>query len=137
MFPYRDIGWRYWSVLAGLLIADRAGWPAALPLAIGLSAAQLAHFGCRTRSFTAFPVQVRSAYLAILLIAAWPPANWLLWVPAVGTPVQVLFGYCALARMLSLAPWNRRQPLSWSLVWRTFTARPSHDARPPALSSAG
>jgi len=82
------------------------------------------HFRLREGSFAAFPVQVRLAYTAILLVALWTPMNWLFWIPAIGTPAQVLFGYCALARCLSLLPWNRREPLSRRLVWRTFAAKP-------------
>ncbi|MBX3346336.1 MAG: hypothetical protein KF806_13480, partial [Nitrospira sp.] len=37
-----------------------------------------------------------------------------------GTTARVLVGYCLLARTLSLAPWNRRQPLTWSMLRRTF-----------------
>ena len=37
---------------------------------------------------------------------------------------MVLVGYCPLARMLSLLPWNRRQPLSVALVRRTFLSAP-------------
>ena len=64
------------------------------------------------------------AYTALLLLSLWQPMRWLFWIPAVGTPAQVLFGYCTLARCLSLLPWNRQQPLSWSLLWRTFIAPP-------------
>jgi hypothetical protein len=56
----------------------------------------------------------------MLLLALWEPLNWLFWLPAIGTPAQVLFGYCTLARCLSLMPWNRREPLSTELVRRTF-----------------
>jgi hypothetical protein len=64
------------------------------------------------------------AYTGMLLLALCGPMNWLFWVPAIGTPLQVMFGYCALARCLSLLPWNRREPLSWRLVWHTFSAPP-------------
>jgi Na+/pantothenate symporter len=53
---------------------------------------------------------------AILLLALWTPMNWLFWVPAIGTLAQVLFGYCLLARCLSLLSRNRRAALSWHLV---------------------
>jgi hypothetical protein len=76
----------------------------------------------REGGFSAFPVQVRLAYTALLLLALWEPMNWLFWLPAIGTPAQVLFGYCTLARCLSLLPWNRGEPFSWRLVWRTFSA---------------
>ena len=107
-----------------LLIVGLAGWFEAFYLATGLSIVQVIHFRLRASSFAAFPVQVRLAYTAMLLIALWGPMNWLFWVPAIGTPAQVLFGYCTLARCLSLLPWNRVEQLTWRLVWRTFVSRP-------------
>jgi hypothetical protein len=124
MILYRDISWWYWAVTAVLLIVGLAGWFEAFYLAAALSVVQVVHFRLREGSFAAFPVQVRLAYAAILILALWKPMNWLFWIPAIGTPAQVLFGYCALARCLSLLPWNRREPLSWHLVWRTFVSRP-------------
>lgn len=124
MILYREISWWYWAVTSVLLIVGLAGRFEAFYLAIGLSAFQVVHFRLREGSFAAFPVQVRVAYTGILLLALWPPLHWLFWVPAIGTPAQVLFCYCTLARLLSLLPWNRREPLSWRLVWRTFVSRP-------------
>jgi hypothetical protein len=124
MIHYREISWWYWAVTSLLLIAGLAGRFEAFYLAAGLSAFQVAHFRLREGSFGAFPVQVRVAYTALLLLALWGPMNWLFWVPAIGTPAQVLFGYCTLARCLSLLPWNRREPLSWRLVRRTFISPP-------------
>jgi hypothetical protein len=124
MILYRELSWWYWAVTAVLLIIGLAGWFEAFYLAAGLSAIQVAHFRLREGRYAAFPVQIRMAYTTILLLSLWEPLNWLFWVPAIGTPAQVLFGYCALARCLSLLPWNRRGPLSWRLVWRTFVSPP-------------
>lgn len=124
MILYREISWWYWAVTSVLLIVGLAGRFEAFYLAIVLSAFQVVHFRLREGSFAAFPVQVRVAYTGILLLALWPPVHWLFWIPAIGTVAQVLFGYCTLARLLSLLPWNRREPLSWRLVWRTFVSRP-------------
>lgn len=124
MIQYREISWWYWAVTSVLLFAGLAGWQTAFYLAAGLSAWQIIHFCWREGSLTAFPVQVRIAYTAMLLLALWEPMNWLFWVPAIGTPAQVLFGYCTLARCLSLLPWNRSEPVSWRLVRRTFFSPP-------------
>lgn len=124
MILYREISWWYWAVTAALLIVGLSDRFEAYYLAAGLGAVQTVHFRLRSGRFSAFPVQVRLAYTAILLLALWEPMNWLFWVPAFGTPAQVLFGYCALARCLSLLPWNRSVPLSWGLVWRTFVSPP-------------
>jgi hypothetical protein len=124
MILYRELSWWYWAVTAVLLITGLAGWFEAFYLAAVLSAVQIVHFRFREGRFAAFPVQVRAAYTAILLLALWTPMNWLFWVPGIGTLAQVLFGYCLLARCLSLLFWNRRDPLSWRLVWRTYSSPP-------------
>jgi hypothetical protein len=124
MILYKELSWWYWTVTSVLLIVGLAGRFETFFLATALSAVQVIHFRLREGSYAAFAVQVRVAYTGTLLLALWGPMNWLFWAPAIGTPLQVMFGYCAVARCLSLLPWNRRQPLSWRLVWRTFSAPP-------------
>lgn len=136
MILYRQISWWYWAVTAVLLLVGLSGRFAAVWLAALLSVIQVIHFRIRSGRFGAFPVQVRLAYAALLMVGLWGPMNWLLWLPAIGTPPLVLFGYCALARCLSLMPWNRRQPLSWRLVWCTFVARPTRGNILQGLPSA-
>lgn len=124
MIMYREPSWWFWAVTSLFLIVGLAGRFEAFYAATLLSVFQIVYFRLREKSFGAFPVQVRIAYTGILLIALWGPMQWLFWVPAVGTVAQVLFGYCTLARCLSLMTWNRRAPLSWRLVWHTFATRP-------------
>lgn len=133
MIFYREVSWWYWAATAVLLIIGLLGRFEAFQLAVALSVVQIIHFRLRQGRFAAFPVQVRVAYTAILLAALWQPLNGLFWVPAIGTTAQVLFSYCFLARSLSLLPWNRREALSWQLIWRTYTAPPVKDllAAPP------
>jgi len=76
----------------------------------------------REGELAAFPVQVRAAYLALLVAGLYPPLGFIHWVQLVGTWAMVLVGYCPLARALSLLPWNRSQPLSAALVRRTFVS---------------
>ena len=124
MIAYRNISWWYWLATVGLLTAGLAGWTAAFLAAIGLSVVNLVHFWMREEKLTAFPVQVRLAYLGILAVAYWEPIRILYWIPFAGTWAMVLFGYCPLARILSLMPWNRSEPMSPDLVKRTFLSRP-------------
>lgn len=124
MLLYREISWWYWAAMALLLLLGLAGRSEAFSLAIALGVAQILHFRLREGRFAAFPVQVRLVYTAILLFAAWCPMNWLFWPQAIATCAQVAFGYCLLARCLSLLPWNRREAFSWRLAWRTFSAPP-------------
>jgi hypothetical protein len=124
MILYRELSWWYWAATAILLAIGLGGHFEAFYLAIALSAVQVVHFRWLTGGFAAFPTQVRIAYTGMLLVALAPHLHWLYWIPGIGTPAQVLFGYCTLARLLSLMPWNRSEPLSWRLVWRTFASRP-------------
>ncbi|RRQ21561.1 hypothetical protein [Thiohalobacter thiocyanaticus] len=124
MFEPRDIGWWYWLATVILLSVGLAGWPQAFALAIALTVLQLLHYMLREKSIEAFPVQVRIGYLLLLLLA-WPePLQWIYWIPAIGTWAQVIFGYCTMARLVSLLPWNRRETFSWALVRRTFLSPP-------------
>ena len=120
MTRIHDFGWWYWLLTVGLLGTGLFGWPMAIYLAILLCAVQIGHVLWLTRDVTAFPVQVRVAYLAMLIAGLWEPLQWIHWMQLAGTTARVLVGYCLLARTLSLAPWNRRQPLSFALLRRTF-----------------
>ena len=108
----RDLAWWYWLTTVGLLASGLLGWTNGIPLAIFLCAVQVIHFGWRTCSITALPVQVRVTYLLLLALGLWTPLQWIHLVQVIGTSARVLVGYCLLARTLSLAPWNRVEPLS-------------------------
>jgi hypothetical protein len=123
MIDYRELSWRYWFVTACLLTAGVAGFPTGFLLAIGLTVIQLVHFAIREGSMTAFPV-VRFWYLMLLLVALPGPMQVLYWIPTVGTWAQLIFGYCTMARCVSLLPWNRKEAFSAGLVTRTFLSRP-------------
>jgi len=118
--PKLDLNWGYWLLTAGLLAAGLSGWSAGIFLAITLTVIQIAHVIWLNRDLTAFPLQVRAVYLAMLIAGLWGPLQWIHWLQLVGTSARVLTGYCLLARTLSLAPWNRRQPLSVGLIKRTY-----------------
>lgn len=124
MIEYRSVSWWYWLASACLLTAGLAGWQAGFPLAIGVTIVQVIHFAVRQRSVTAFPVQVRLGYLLLLLVALPAPMQWLYWLPMIGTWAQLLFGYCLMARLVSLLPWNRTQPFSLVLLKRTLISAP-------------
>jgi hypothetical protein len=120
MRSIHDLGWWYWFLTVILLAAGLFGKPEALLLAMALCAVQTIHVTRLTQDITAFPVQVRITYLAMLVAGLWEPLQWIHWIQLVGTTARVLIGYCLLARTLSLAPWNRWQPLSFALIKRTF-----------------
>jgi len=131
----RSIVWRYWLAMDVLIAGMLAGCPVAPSLAIALGIVQTIHFAARTQSLTAFQVQVRAAYLALLAAGFWPPLEFIHWVQLAGTTAFVTAGYCPLARMLALLPWNRQQPLTPALVWRAFATPPVRGSIVQALAA--
>jgi len=116
--------WWVWLVTAALLAFGLAGRPFAFLAAIILSVAQSIVFVLRERSLISFPVQIRVAYTLLLLVCYIPVMRWLYVLPTAGTFVLVLVGYCPMARILSLLPWNRTAPITLDLVRRTFLSPP-------------
>lgn len=124
MIEYKSIGWWYWLVTAGLLTYGVTKDPIGFLLAIGLTVFQLIHFVIRERGIKTFPVQVRFWYLMLLLVALPEPLELIYWIPTIGTWAQIIFGYCTMARLVSLLPWNRTEPFTSDLVIKTFFSRP-------------
>src|SRR5262245_9327642 len=112
----QEATWWIWLITAVLLSLGLAGFEPAFIIALALSAAQLLGFFWKHRSWRAIPVQIRLTYVALLAVAWMLPVPWLFWSPALGTFALVLFGYCLLARLLSLMPWNRTKPISLDLI---------------------
>jgi len=133
----QDWTWWVWLVSACLLLVGLMGMPKAFPATLLLSIAQFILFLARERAFKAFPVQLRLAYTLLLTICLLPPMRWLYWLPAVGTSALVIFGYCLMARMLSLLAWNRAEPITIDLLRRTFLSRPRLLDRAESVSWAG
>lgn len=77
---------------------------------------QIIHVRSLIHDLTAFPAQMRVAYLAMLLAGLWGSLQWIHWMQLVRTNTRVLIGYCFLAWTLSLTPWNRWQPLTFALL---------------------
>ena len=124
MIDYKDVGWWYWLVLAGLVNVSQYGEFDGYTWVIVVAAVHLLHYVLREASWTAFSVQVRLAFLAYVSLAYFEPLQWLYWVPAFGLIARVLLGYCLLARMLMLLPNNRAVALTWSFVANAFLAAP-------------
>ena len=122
----KDLVWRYWLITDALLIAGISGWHYGYLLAIALCTLQVVHFGLREHwDMAAFPVQVRLAYLLLLILALWEPLRFIYLLQIIGTTAMVLFNYCFLARVMALMPWNREQALSLGLLVRTFLTAPT------------
>ena len=122
---HHEPSWWVWLVTALLLAVGLAGEPAGFAAAIGVSLLQTGyHFVRAQQSWKPFPVQIRVGYTALLVAGLLPFLHWLNWLPAVGTTAFLLFGYCPMARLLSLVAWNRAEPLSFDLLRRTFLTPP-------------
>ena len=124
MFEFRSIGWWYWLATVCLLTAGLGGWSTGFSVAVAVTGVQIIHFALRDRSVTSFTVQVRLAYLLLILVALPEPLQWIYWLPTAGTWALVMFGYCTMARTVSLLPWNRKEALTLALIKRTFLSRP-------------
>jgi hypothetical protein len=120
----RSLRWWYWTSTAGLLGAALAGWGPGLAAAAAWVAFQLAHYLAREGTLRAFPAQTRIAYLALLAAGTWPPLGFVHVLQLAGTCISVTTGYCLLARLVSLLPWNRTQPLTLERLGRTFATGP-------------
>lgn len=124
MLMFNKISWWLWLATVIFLTAGVFGWTPGFYIAILLAVFQLIYFSITEERFSAFPVQIRIAFLLVVLIPLWEPLRFLYWIPVAGIWVLVLTGYCLMARILSLVPWNRKEPLSASLIKRTFLAPP-------------
>ena len=120
----RRLRWWYWLATACLLAASLCGWDAGLWFTMAFVAVQLAHYRALQGSMCAFPVQTRVAFLALLAVGSFPPLGFIHWMQLAGTCATVGLDYCTLARIMSLLPWNRTQPLTFRRVWRTFVSSP-------------
>ncbi|MDH5649307.1 MAG: hypothetical protein OEY67_06590 [Gammaproteobacteria bacterium] len=127
MFIFKDLYknsiWWYWLATIPLLAMGVAGQVEAIYLAMVLTVIQFVHYRIADEKIS-FRVQVRAYYLGLLVMGLWAPLFWIHWVQLIGTTAMVLFGYCTLARLSSLLPWNRTAVLNWDLVKRTFFSAP-------------
>ena len=75
---------------------------------------------------SASPVQARIFYLLWVTVGTYVPhMTVLLTIATLGLIGNLFFDYCALARLMVLLPWNRREKLSFSLVARVFLTPPA------------
>ena len=76
-------------------------------------------------SVTPFPVQVRIAYLVWVAIGTYVHyMDFLMYITMVGLASNLFVGYCPLARMMYLMPWNRDDAFSVGLLTRVLFSPP-------------
>ncbi len=109
----REATWWTWMLIATLLIAGLGGNEAARQAAMAVAAAQALLYFAINRSLLHFPTQVRVVYALWMAASFVPELTFMYWIQTAGTTALVLCGYCPLARMLLVLPWNRSVPLTW------------------------
>jgi hypothetical protein len=134
MIRWKEMDWWYWLVTDCLLIGGLVGWSWGIYPVIALTMIQAVHYFSRERRIAAFPVQVRLGYLLLLVLGTYPPLGFIHWIQLAGTTAVVTVGYCPLARIMVLMPWNRSRPLSFALVWNTIVSPPVTGSVLTALS---
>lgn len=135
MLEFKDIGWWFWLVTGGLLSAGLLGHPLFFERAIGFSLFQMVYFMISDQDVKSFAAQVRLFYTLLLLLALPAPMQIIYWAPLVGTWIRVLFGYCIMARLISLLRWNRNAPLNFATLKRTFLTPPTRGSVLQQLNS--
>lgn len=135
----KNPAWLVWLATVILLACGLAGSTPGFVGAIALSFAQTVFFLLKHPSLRTMSVQIRFAFTLLLLVCLIPGLRWLYWLPTLGTSAMLVFGYCPMARFLSLLPWNRREPLTAGLIGRTFFSAPviSRPGAPALLDGCG
>ena len=73
-----------------------------------------------------FPVQVRIAYFAWVAVGTYVPHMVVfMYITFVGLATNLFLGYCPLARMVYLLPWNRNEKFSLNLLRRVVFSPPA------------
>ena len=83
-----------------------------------------------------FPVQVRIAYVIWVAAGTYVPGLIILmYITLAGLATNLFLGYCPLARMMCLLPWNRDEALSLDLLRRVFVSPPMAGKFEPSTPS--
>lgn len=126
----------YWQLTALLLAAHFAGWAHAMALAIALTAWQAVHVAWVRRTLWTLDVQLRVAYMGLLMLGLVEPLWPIHAVQFVGVNALLVVDYCLLARLLVLMPWNRVEPLTAQLVRKALFTAPTPLAIHKVLKTA-
>lgn len=117
-------GWWIWLVITAFIALSLLVERNFIQPAIVVSIGNVLWQWWRNDYRLAFAVEVRATYTLLLLLGTLPLQQWVHWVQLLGTSALLVFDYCPLARMLSLAPWHRREAFTQQLFLRTFFSKP-------------
>jgi hypothetical protein len=124
VIPRLDTSRWLWLLTGCAVAAHLAGWRAGISVAAALTVARGLDQALRFRTRGTLPMQVRALALAVMLLGSRPGWHALLFMQLVGISIRVIFDYCLAARLLSLLPWNREQPLTSAFVRAAFLTPP-------------
>jgi hypothetical protein len=110
---YTEVNWWIWAVVAGCLLWGLTGELLARHLAMAISATFAVIYLSRHGNVRHFPTQVRVAYALWMAASFVPELTFMYWIQTAGTTALITLGYCPLARLLLIFPWNRTVPLTW------------------------
>ena len=112
---WKCLTWWYWVASAGLIGIWLLGFEMALEGALALTFVHAMHMSIASYPGS-FQTQIPIGYLLLLIAGMWEPLRVVHWAQLVGTITMVVVGYCPLARLLTLLPWNRDEPFSLNLL---------------------
>lgn len=124
ILPKQDLDWWYWLATIPFLTVGVMGETYGLLFVAIIIIVQIIHFYIQEKFQLSFPIQVRLGFLIWFTLGLLPYMHWMIWVQLAGTSISVLFDYCAMARLITLAPWNRTRPLTPWMIVKTFFSRP-------------
>ncbi|WP_299664915.1 hypothetical protein [uncultured Ruegeria sp.] len=113
---FRSLNWWSWAAILSMLFVALSGHKIGLYAAMVVALAQAAVGFIYVRRIAHFPNQVRLAFVFWMILSMIPLFSFLQWSLSAGLILAVIFGYCPIARMLLLFPWNRIKPLSPELL---------------------
>ncbi|HXD44373.1 MAG TPA: hypothetical protein VN655_04490 [Pseudolabrys sp.] len=105
-----------WAILAGLMLWSLTGQTLARDLAMSFAVLQALRSLLVYRDIMYFPTQLRIFYVVWMAAGLVPHLFALYLILTAGTAARALTGYCAMARLLLLMPWNRSVPLTWRRI---------------------
>lgn len=116
--------WYLFFTLTAILYGLFAS-PIGFYAAIALCLVQAIHFGIEDKHVLSFSCQVRYAMALMFAVGLWEPARWIYWIPVAGLTARLTVNYCLMARLMSLLPWNLKQPCTREIVKRTIFSPPT------------
>ncbi len=112
---FTSLDWWCWATLSISLIGAISGSEAGHRMALVLAGVQVVIWFLRNRNPASLPTQVRVVFLLLFAASFHPFFGSLKWGLAAGTASTAVLGYCPIARILMLMPFNQSDPSALGL----------------------